>query len=193
MAACAGFHIKIEGRGGHSGNLHECINPVLVGAHLITTLQQIVACNVDPREPATVSICVFHAGISGSIVPETAQLEGRIRTTTQTVRQLIHKRIREVVAGTAESTGAKIEVSIGDGYPVTYNHEVETDLATLTAKKVAGDDKVIETPLVMGSEDFSYMLQARPGAFIFCGNGTSAGLHHPSYNFDDEAILHGAS
>lgn len=193
MAAADPIRIKIEGRGGHSGNPHECINPVLVGTQLISALQQIVAFNVDPRETATISICVFQAGVSGSIIPQTAELEGRIRTVNQEVREAVRVRIREIATGVATMTGAKIEVTINDGYPVTYNHLEETDLAIRVAKEIVGEKNVGERPLELASEDFSFMLQARPGSFIFCGNGNSEGLHHPAYDFNDEAIPHGTS
>lgn len=193
MAAADGIRIKIEGRGGHSGNPHECINPVLVGTQLISALQQIVAFNIDPLETVTISICVFQAGVSGSIIPQTAELDGRIRTVKQKVSEAVRTRIREIAAGVAEMTGAKIQVDIQDGYPVTHNHIEETDLTVSVAKDIAGEKKVVEMPLMLASEDFSFMLQARPGSFIFCGNGNSEGLHHPAYNFNDEAIPHGTS
>ncbi|MBK3662779.1 amidohydrolase [Bradyrhizobium diazoefficiens] len=193
LAAADPVSISIQGRGGHSANPHECINPVFVGAQLITALEQIVASNVDPREPATLSISVFNSGNSGSIIPEKADLNGRIRTTTPKMRQFIRQRVGEVVNGVAGLTGAKIDLSIRDGYPVTFNHAAESRFAINVAKEVAGEGNVVEAPLHMGSEDFSYMLQARPGAFIFCGNGDSAGLHNPGYDFNDEAILHGTS
>ena len=120
-------------------------------------------------------------------------LRGTVRTLTDEVRALIEKRIREVVAGVAQMTGAKIELDYVRGYPVTVNHASQTDVATQVAKEIAGDANVHEMPPLMGAEDFSYMLEARPGAFIFCGNGNSAGLHHPAYNFDDNAIVFGTS
>ena len=109
------------------------------------------------------------------------------------MRELVEKRVREVVAGVAQITGAKIDLDYERGYPVTVNHASQTDVATRVAKEIAGDGNVHEMPPLMGAEDFAYMLEARPGAFIFCGNGNSAGLHHPAYNFNDEAIVFGTS
>jgi hippurate hydrolase len=106
---------------------------------------------------------------------------------------LVEKRVREVVAGVAQITGAKIDLVYERGYPVTVNHASQTDVATRVAREIAGESNVHETPPLMGAEDFAYMLEARPGAFIFCGNGDSAGLHHPAYNFNDEAIVFGTS
>jgi hippurate hydrolase len=193
MAATDELNITIEGHGGHASRPHKCIDSVLVGAQVITALQQIVSRNVDPLESAVISVCEFHAGTARNVIPQTAELRGTIRTLTPEVRALVEKRIAEVVAGVAQITGAKIDLDYKRGYPVTVNHATQTELATKIAREVAGDKNVHETPPLMGAEDFSYMLQARPGAFIFCGNGDSAGLHHPAYNFNDEAILYGTS
>jgi amidohydrolase len=193
MAATDSIDIKIEGHGGHAARPHKCIDSVLVGAQLITALQQIVSRNVDPLDSAVISMCEFHAGNARNVIPQTAELRGTVRTLTPEVRALVEKRVREVVAGVAQITGAKIDLAYQPGSPVTVNHAAQTDLATQIAREVAGDANVHETPPLMGAEDFSYMLEARPGAFIFCGNGDSAGLHHPAYNFNDEAILYGTS
>jgi amidohydrolase len=193
MAATDAIDIKIEGLGGHAARPHKCIDSVLVGAQLITGLQSIVSRTVDPLESAVLSICEFHAGNARNVIPQTAELRGTVRTLTAEVRELVEKRVREVVAGVAQMTGAKIHLVYERGYPVTVNHASQTDIATKVAKEIVGDGNVQEMPPMMGAEDFSYMLEARPGAFIFCGNGNSAGLHHPAYNFDDEAIVFGTS
>ena len=193
MAATDELNITIEGHGGHASRPHKCIDSVLVGAQLITALQQIVSRNVDPLESAVVSVCEFHAGTARNVIPQTAELRGTIRTLTADVRELVERRIGEVVAGIAQITGAKIDLNYKRGYPVTVNHPAQTELAVEIAKEVAGANNVHDTPPLMGAEDFSFMLEARPGAFIFCGNGDSAGLHHPAYNFNDEAILYGTS
>jgi len=193
MAATDELNITIEGLGGHASRPHKCIDTVLVGAQVITALQQIVSRNVDPLESAVISVCEFHAGTARNVIPQTAELRGTIRTLTPEVRELVQKRIAEVVAGVAQITGARIDLDYKRGYPVTVNHPAQTEFATEIAKQVAGAGNVHETPPLMGAEDFSYMLEARPGAFIFCGNGDSAGLHHPAYNFNDEAILYGTS
>jgi amidohydrolase len=193
MAATDAIDIKIEGHGGHAARPHKCIDSVLVGAQLITALQSIVSRSVDPLDSAVVSMCEFHAGNARNVIPQTAELRGTVRTLTEEVRSLVEKRVHEVVAGVAQITGAKIDLVYERGYPVTVNHASQTDVATEVAKQIAGDGNVHETPPLMGAEDFSYMLEARPGAFIFCGNGDSAGLHHPAYNFNDEAIVYGTS
>jgi amidohydrolase len=193
MAATDSIDIHIEGLGGHAARPHICLDSVLVGAQLITALQSIVSRSVDPLESAVISICEFHAGNARNVIPQTAVLRGTVRTLTPVTRALIERRVREVVAGVAQMTGAKIGLDYVPGYPVTVNHAPQTDVATQVAKEIAGDANVHEMKPMMGAEDFSYMLEARPGAFIFCGNGDSAGLHHPAYNFNDDAIVFGTS
>jgi amidohydrolase len=193
MAATDAIDIKIEGLGGHAARPHKCIDSVLVGAQLITALQSIVSRTIDPLESAVISMCEFHAGNARNVIPQTAVLRGTVRTLTPAVRQLVEKRVHEIVAGVALMTGAKIDLKYEHGYPVTVNHASQTDTATRAAREIAGDNNVHEMPPMMGAEDFSYMLEARPGAFIFCGNGDTAGLHHPAYNFNDEAIVYGTS
>ena len=193
MAATDEVNIRIEGLGGHAAKPHKCINSVMVGAQLITALQSIVARSIDPLESAVISICEFHAGNARNVIPQTAELKGTVRTLTADVRELVGKRIREVVEGVAQMTGARIDLELKRGYPVTVNHVSQTELATQVAKEIVGDANVHDLAPQMGAEDFSFMLQARPGAFIFCGNGNSAGLHHPAYNFNDEAIVFGTS
>jgi len=193
MAATDALDIKIEGHGGHAARPHKCIDSVLVGAQVISGLQSIVSRTIDPLDSAVISICEFHAGNARNVIPQTAELRGTIRTLTEEVRDLVEKRVREVVAGVAQMTGAKIDLVYERGYPVTVNHAEQTEVATRIAREVGGEGAVGDTPPMMGAEDFAYMLEARPGAFIFCGNGNSAGLHHPAYNFNDEAIVYGTS
>jgi hippurate hydrolase len=193
MAATDAIDIRIEGVGGHAARPHKCIDSVLVGAQLVTALQSIVSRTIDPLDSAVISVCEFHAGNARNVIPQTAELKGTVRTLTPEVRALIEKRVREVVAGVAQQTGAKIDIVYERGYPVTVNHAAQTEIATRIASEVAGQANVHTVPPMMGAEDFAYMLEARPGAFIFVGNGDSAGLHHPAYNFNDDAIVFGTS
>jgi hippurate hydrolase len=194
MAAADYVHIDIEGKGAHAARPHLGIDSVLVGAQIVNNLQSIVARNVDPLESAVVSICMFHAGNTDNVIPQTAQLRGTARSLTPAVRDLLEKRVPEIADATARLYGAKATVKYRRGYPVLNNHEAQTEFAARVASEVAGADKVnTDMVPVMGAEDFSYMLNARPGAFIFIGNGDSAGLHHPAYNFNDEAIPFGTS
>ena len=151
--------------------------------------------NVDPLESAVVSICMFQAGHTDNVIPQHARLRGTARSLTPQVRELLQKRITEVVEGTAQALRREGEASpITNGYPVVVNHERETDFAAAVAREIVGKDKVdTDVPPVMGAEDFAFMLQERPGAFIFVGNGDSAGLHHPAYDFNDETIPVGTS
>jgi amidohydrolase len=193
MASTDAVDIRIEGRGGHAARPHISIDSVLVGAQLVTALQSIVSRSVDPLESAVVSICEFHAGNARNVIPQTAELKGTIRSLTPEVRALVERRLREVIDGVARMTGAKIDLNFERGYPMVVNHAAQTDIAIEVAKKVAGEGNVHEMPPLMGGEDFAYMLERRPGAFIFCGNGDTAGLHHPAYDFNDDAIVYGTS
>jgi amidohydrolase len=193
MASTDAVDIRIEGRGGHAARPHISIDSVLVGAQLITAMQSIVSRSVDPLESAVLSICEFHAGNARNVIPQSAELKGTIRALTPEVRTLVEKRLREVIDGVARMTGAKIDLDFERGYPVTVNHAAQTDVASRIAREVAGDGNVHEMPPLMGGEDFAYMLERRPGAFIFCGNGDTAGLHHPAYDFNDDAIVYGTS
>ncbi len=194
MAAADHLSIDIEGKGGHAARPHLSVDSVLVGAQIVNAIQSIVSRNVDPLKSAVVSITMFHAGNADNVIPQTAQLRGTARSLSPEVRDLLEKRLREVVEGTAALHGAKATLRYRRGYPVLKNHAAQTDFAAKVAGEVAGRDKVdTDMAPVMGAEDFAYMLNARPGAFIFIGNGDSAGLHHPAYNFNDEAIPFGTS
>ncbi|MGH6768049.1 MAG: M20 aminoacylase family protein [Xanthobacteraceae bacterium] len=194
MAAADHVSIDIEGVGGHAARPHLCVDSVLVGAQIINQLQTIVSRSVDPLHSAVISICTFHAGNADNVIPQTARLQGTARSLDSAVQDQLESRLREVVEGIARLHGAKAKLTYRRGYPVLVNHEHETTFAASIAKEIAGPDKV-DTAVapVMGAEDFSFMLKARPGAFIFVGNGASTGLHHPAYDFNDEAIPFGTS
>jgi hippurate hydrolase len=161
---------------------------------MINQLQSIVARNVDPLESAVISVCMFQAGHTDNVIPQHAVLRGTARSLTPQVRDLLHKRIGEVVEGTARLYGALAKITYTNGYPVVVNHTQQTAFAANIAGEIAGKNKVdVEVPPVMGAEDFAFMLNERPGAFIFIGNGDSAGLHHPAYDFNDEVIPVGTS
>lgn len=194
MAAADALTIDIEGVGAHAARPHLGIDTVLVGAQIINALQSVVSRNVDPLKSAVVSICMFRAGNTDNVIPQTVQLRGTARSLAPEVRELLEQRLPVVVENTAAAYGAKAKLTYRRGYPVLVNHERQTELAASVASHIAGQDKVnTELPPIMGAEDFSFMLNARPGAFIWLGNGASAGLHHPSYNFNDEAIPFGTS
>jgi len=194
MAAADALTIDIEGVGAHAARPHLGVDTVLVGAQIINALQSVVSRNVDPLKSAVVSIFMFRAGNTDNVIPQTVQLRGTARSLAPEVRDLLEKRLPVVVESTAAAYGAKAKLTYKRGYPVLVNHEKQTEFAASVAGQIAGQDKVdTGLPPMMGAEDFSFMLNARPGAFIWIGNGTSAGLHHPSYNFNDEAIPFGTS
>ena len=194
MAAADALVIDIEGVGGHAARPHLGIDTVLVGAQIINAIQSVVSRNVDPLKSAVVSICMFQAGNTDNVLPQTVRLRGTARSLVPEVRDLMEKRLHEVVAGTAAAYGAKATLKYRRGYPVLENHERQSDFAASVAKEIVGQDRVDHTlPPMMGAEDFAFMLNARPGAFIWVGNGDSAGLHHPAYNFNDDVIPFGTS
>ena len=194
MAAADALTIDIEGMGAHAARPHLGVDTVLVGAQIINALQSVVSRNVDPLKSAVVSICMFRAGNTDNVIPQTVQLRGTARSLAPEVRDLLEKRLPVVVESTAAAYGAKAKLTYKRGYPVLVNHEKQTEFAAGVASQIAGQDRVDTfLPPMMGAEDFSFMLNARPGAFIWIGNGASAGLHHPSYNFNDEAIPFGTS
>jgi amidohydrolase len=194
MASADRFEIEITGVGGHAAQPHDCTDPVVAGAQIVNALQTIASRNVSPIDSVVVSVTQFHAGTANNIIPQTAQLTGTIRALKNETRALAKKRFHEIVEGVAVLNHCKVFIDFEDGYPVTINHADETDFALKVAREVAGVERVMpDMPPVMGAEDFSYMLEARPGAFIFIGNGASAGLHHPEYDFNDEAIPFGVS
>ena len=194
MAAMDRIGITIEGVGGHAAYPHKTIDPVMAGSQLIMAFQSIVSRTVSPLDSAVISICEFHAGHASNVIPASAELRGTVRTLRKDVRDLVEKRMNEVCAGVALQTGARIALNYDRGYPVVVNHPAETELAAKIAGEIGGAANVAtDMEPVMGAEDFAYMLEARPGAFIFMGNGDSAGLHHPAYNFNDDAIVYGSS
>jgi hippurate hydrolase len=189
LAAADRIVIEIEGMGSHAAKPHLGVDPVVVGAQIVSQVQTIVSRNVDPIHSGLISICQFHAGSADNVIPQTATLRGTARSLLPEVRDTLENRLRDIVEGTAKTYGARATLTYGRNYPVTRNHERETEFATAVASAVVGKEAVDpNTPPLMGGEDFSFMLEARPGAFIFIGNGDSAGLHHPAYDFNDEAI-----
>jgi hippurate hydrolase len=157
-------------------------------------MQTIVSRNVDPLKSAVVSITMVQAGNTDNVIPQTVRLRGTARSLAEDVRVLLEERLHAIVEHTAAAFGAKATLQYRRNYPVLVNHDRQTAFAASVAKEIAGSTGVdTELPPMMGAEDFSFMLNERPGAFIWVGNGDSAGLHHPKYNFNDEAIPFGTS
>jgi len=194
MASADYITIDIEGLGAHAARPHKGIDTVLVGAQIINAVQSVVSRNVDPLKSAVVTIPMFRAGTADNVIPQTVQLKGTVRTLEAEVRDDVEKRLAAIVEHTAAAYGAKAKFVYRRNYPVVVNHDRQTDFAASVASQIVGDKQVdTDLPPMMGAEDFSFMLNARPGAFIFIGNGDSAGLHHPKYNFNDDVIPVGTS
>ena len=194
MAGADVFDINIKGRGGHGAMPHGTVDPVLAACSIAQAIQTIVSRNVDAAERLVISVTQIHTGSVDNVIPDTAYMNGTVRSFTPEVRDLAERRLREIVAGQATSYGCEAEVVYNRGYPATYNSAEGVVTATKAARDVSGDEAVVDDfEPVMGSEDFSYMLQKRSGAYLFMGQGPSAGLHHPEYNFNDDVAPVGAS
>ncbi|QPH53714.1 M20 aminoacylase family protein [Pontivivens ytuae] len=194
MAAADTFEIDVTGLGAHAAMPHKGVDSVLVACQIAQGLQMITGRNVDPLKSCVLSITTIHSGTAHNVIPETAKLGGTVRTLDEEVREMVIARMAEVAENIAKAHGAKAEVKYERGYPVTVNHPAETDFAAGVARTISGEDKVdTDVAPMMGAEDFSYMLERRPGAYVFLGAGGGAGLHHPEYDFNDEISPIGAS
>jgi hippurate hydrolase len=193
MAAADLFTIDIEGLGGHAAKPHLCIDTTLVGAHIMTALQSVASRNVNPVEAIVISVTTFNAGDAFNVIPQKARLTGTVRTLTPENRDLAERRMKEVVEHTAAAFGAKAVLDYQRNYPVLSNHAEQTEFAGSVARQVVGDNVDTEAAQIMGGEDFSFMLEKRPGAFIFVGQGDGPNVHHPEYDFNDEIIPIGCS
>ena len=194
MAAADSFEITINGNGSHAAAPHLSIDPILASAHVVIALQSIVSRGVDPLKSLVVSVTTTHGGTAHNVIPSFVTLTGTVRTLLPETRDFAEKRLKEVAQATAQAYGATAEINYHRGYPVTFNHDNETEFAIGIASSVAGVAGVdANTAPRMGAEDFSYMLESRPGAFIFIGNGDTAGLHHPAYDFNDDVLPYGIS
>jgi hippurate hydrolase len=193
LAACDKFSIEIVGKGSHAARPHEGIDTVVVAAHIITALQTIASRTIDPLDAVVVSTCMVRAGDAFNILPQSVGLTGTIRTLSMRVREKTHARVRAIAEGIAASFGASAQATFEGDVPVTVNDAEKTAFARRIASEIVGESNVREMRPIMGAEDFSHMLNKRPGAFIMIGNGIGPGLHNPGYNFNDEAIPFGVS
>ncbi|MCX7288013.1 MAG: M20 family metallopeptidase [Rhodobacterales bacterium] len=194
MASVDTAYVTITGKGGHGATPHECVDPVVAVVGMVGAIQTIIPRNVYALEEAVISVTQIHAGTASNIIPEEATFCATIRCFKPDVRALLKRRIIEIVEGHALAYGVKARVDYDWGYPATINHEDQTEIAADAAREVVGPEAVdARANREMGSEDFSYMLEARPGAYLFLGTGPGAGLHHPAFDFNDEAAPIGAS
>lgn len=194
MASVDTAYITVLGKGGHGAAPETTIDPVVVASSIVMALQTIVSRNVAPSHAAIVTVGVFQAGSASNIIPNEVKLELTIRAYTLEVRKHLEERIKTIVTKQAESYGAKVDIRYQHGYPVTVNDVEATDYAQIIAEKLVGFENVVaDAPPLTPSEDFSVMLEKVPGCYVIMGNGNSAGLHSPNYNFNDEIIPVGAS
>ncbi|MEP2532809.1 M20 aminoacylase family protein [Shimia sp.] len=192
FAATDTFDIAFEGKGGHAAKPHETIDTTVMTAQAVLALQTIASRNADPVDQIVVSVTSFETSSNAhNVIPQKVQLKGTVRTMSRAMRDLAETRIKDVCAGVATTFGGSVDVDYNRGYPVMVNSEEQTEFAADVARSVSGQCE--DAPLVMGGEDFAFMLEERPGAYILVGNGDTAMVHHPEYNFNDEAIPAGCS
>lgn len=193
LAAADEYDVIIEGRGGHAAAPHEAVDCNLAAAHVVLALQSIASRNVDPVKQVVVSVCTMRSDTdSHNILPQTVHLRGTVRTLDEDIRDLAEARFHDLVTHTAAAYQCTARINYMRGYPVTVNHPDQTEFAADMAEKVS-PGVWRDTPPIMAGEDFSYMLNARPGAYMMIGNGDGATVHHPAYDFNDAAIPAGCS
>lgn len=194
MAAVDTFHINIQGRGGHGAYPQETADPIVAAVGIVNAIQTIISRNHDTRNEAVCSVTMINSGSADNVIPDTAYVGGTIRTFTPEVQDMIHSRLREIAEGQAAAYNVTADINIEVGYPATVNNAEKVDFAADVAREVSGEAAVDpNTGMEMGAEDFSYMLNARPGAYFFLGQGEGAGLHNPNYDFNDDVSPFGAS
>ena len=196
MAAADRIEIVVHGKGGHGAHPYLAVDPVLVAAHIITAAQSIVSRNVSPVDSAVISLCAMQAGDSGafSVIPREAKLVGTVRTFRPEVQDMVEERLARLVDSVAVAFGATASLHYQRTYPATINSPEHAEFAADVAAALVGGDKVVrELPPSMGAEDFSFMLQVRPGAYLRLGQGGSAFLHNTRYDFNDEVLPLGAA
>jgi hippurate hydrolase len=201
QAASDRIQILVRGRGGHGARPHQTVDPVLVSGHLITAIQSLISRNLSAFDQAVISICALQAGNvqAMSVIPEHAVLVGTVRTYTQAIQDDIERRLTHLCQTMAQSFGATAEVTYERGYPATVNTPEEAHFVAEVAASLVGEERVIRNMIPsMGAEDFSYMLQAKPGAYIRIGQGAADGpgkhpLHNSRYDFNDDILPLGAA
>ena len=196
LAAADRFSIHIQAKGGHGAAPHECVDPIAVGAQIVSALQTLVSREVDPVQSAVVSVCTFHAGKAFNVIPDTAEMGGTVRTFSPEVRDLLEERIGALAKSIGAAMRAEVETTYTRGYPATVNDEAMTELVREAARQVVGEDRLKVATPQMGAEDFSYFLLERPGCFFFVGSknedkGLVWGHHHPRFDIDEECMSAG--
>tara|TARA_Y100000591_G_C21842433_1_gene706550 strand:+ start:1608 stop:2768 length:1161 start_codon:yes stop_codon:yes gene_type:complete len=193
LAAADNFVVRIIGKGSHAAMPAKSIDPILCSSSLIQNLQSIVSRNVNPKETLVVTVATFNSGEANNVIPDDAIITGTIRYYDKEVGELAKKRFHSIVKNTCKLFGASSKIKINAGYPPTVNHQANSKFAFEVAKKVVGLNASSSQTPMMGSEDFSYFLEKVPGAFAWIGNGNSAPLHNPKYDFNDSVLTIGSS
>ena len=192
FAATDKFEIVIEGRGGHAAKPHDTIDPTVIASHLVLALQTIVSRNVDPTEQAVVSVTAIKTSSDAfNVIPDRVEMIGTARTLSAEMRDLVETRMQALCETIPAGFGGRATLDYERNYPVMVNHDAQTDFAAEVARSVSG--QCDEAPLVMGGEDFAFMLEERPGAYILVGNGDTAMVHSADYDFNDAVIPSGCS
>ena len=201
MASSDNVTITVEGTGGHGAVPHRTADPVVAGSAIVMGLQSIVARNVDPQEMAVITVGAFNAGIANNVIPQTATLRLSVRALNREVRELLEKRITELVHAQAQSYNVRAHIDYKRGYPVLVNHMAETDFVQQVAEELVGQARVLRNPRALtGSEDFAFMLEEVPGCYLLIGNGDGTGdghgacmVHNPGYDFNDDNVAVGSA
>ena len=194
MAGADKFHIDIVGVGGHGAYPHETKDPITAAIGIAQTFQTIVSRSRDPNDKLVVSVTQIHAGSTDNVTPENAYINGTVRTFDKRVQDMVIKRMEDIVFGHSQIFGLECKLRYEKGYPPTINSPENVKIAALAAQDISGVDMVDDNAgQEMGAEDFSYLLEKRPGAYLFLGIGAAAGLHNTNYDFNDDASVYGAS
>ena len=201
MASSDNVTITVEGTGGHGAVPHRSADPVVAASAIVMGLQSIVARNVDPQEMAVITVGAFNAGVANNVIPQSATLRLSVRALNRDVRELLEKRITELVHAQAQSYNVRAHIDYKRGYPVLVNHVAETDFVQQVAEELVGKDRVLRNPRALtGSEDFAFMLEEVPGCYLLIGNGDGSGdghgacmVHNPGYDFNDDNVAVGSA
>ena len=197
MASFDIFNLKIIGKGGHAAMPHTAIDPIIIGTKIVDAYQSIVSRYIDPQQPVVLSVTQFHGGDAYNVIPNEIEMKGTIRCFSSTVQLAMEKQMKQITSSICSAYGADYEFEYEHRYPATVNSEDEVEVSAKVAKEISGEDMVSLSPTPsMGSEDFAFMLQEKPGSYIWIGNGDQEGscmLHNPGYDLNDEILPIGAT
>ena len=197
MAAADKFDITVRGKGAHGAMPQNGVDPIVIGSQIVTALQSLVSRSKDPIQTAVISITMFHSGAAFNVIPEEALLSGTVRTFNPEVQHMIEAGMKRIAESIASGMGGSADVDFRRGYPATVNHDAQTQLAADVARGIVGPENVRDdVDPTMGGEDFAFMLNEKPGCYLWLGQGggsSSENVHHPQYDFNDSVLPIGAS